>query len=83
VATVNPMPGADDRRCQLTTLDEPACERAAVVRIEDPYGGSGPGCEVHGPRALQAIRGARVSPLPGQDGAAIAVYLIARGEGRP
>jgi hypothetical protein len=69
--------------CALTTIDEPACTRAAVVRIEDPYGGSRPGCELHGVRALRAIRDARVCPLPGQDGAAIAVYLTARGEGRP
>jgi hypothetical protein len=70
-------------RCELTARDEPACERASVVRIEDQYGGCGLGCEVHGVRALRAVRGARVHPLPGHEGAAIAVYLTARGEGRP
>ncbi len=70
-------------RCELTTADEPACERPAVVRIQDRTGTSVPGCDRHGARALRAVTGARVYPLPGQDGAAIAVYLAARRQGRP
>jgi hypothetical protein len=69
--------------CELTTVGEPACKRPAVVRIVGSYGGAAPGCEIHGVRALRAIRDAWVHPLPGQDGAAIAVYLAARGTGRP
>jgi hypothetical protein len=69
--------------CELTTDGEPSCQRGAVVRIEDRTGESRPSCELHATRALRAIDGVRVYPLPGQDGAAIAVYLTARGEGRP
>lgn len=61
-------------RCALTRSDEPECDRPAVVRISDRYGGSGVGCHAHAVRALRGIAGARVAPLPGQDGAAIAVY---------
>lgn len=70
-------------RCELTTEGEPSCERAAVVRIVDRTGASRPGCDRHGVRALRAITSARVYPLPGCGGYAIAVYLSARGEGRP
>jgi hypothetical protein len=70
-------------RCQLACADESPCDRPAVVRIEDRAGDAANGCDRHGARALRAIAGARVHPLPGHDGAAIAVYLTARGEGRP
>jgi hypothetical protein len=65
-------------RCALTKLDEPKCDRLAVVRICDRYGGSGVGCHTHAARALREIAGARVEPLAGHDGAAIAVYNAAR-----
>lgn len=74
---------AQHRACALGTAGEPACERPAVVRIEDATGASRVGCDRHGARALRAVEGARVYPLRGHDGAAIAVYLTARGEGRP
>jgi hypothetical protein len=63
--------------CELTTAGEPACDQPAVVAIHDRYDGSRAGCRVHGVRALRAIEGARVVPLPGQDGEAIAVYNAA------
>lgn len=69
--------------CELTTAGESGCDRPAAVRIVDRTRASRPGCDRHGVRALRAIAGARVYPLPGHDGAAIAVYLTARGEGRP
>lgn len=69
--------------CELTTAGEPSCDRPAVVRIVDRVGGSRQGCDRHAVRALRAIEGARVYPLPGHYGYAIAVYLSARGEGRP
>lgn len=65
-------------RCQLTTAAEPACTEHAVVRIEDRTGVSAAGCERHGARALAAITDARVYPLPGHDGAAIAVHRAAK-----
>lgn len=69
--------------CELIAADEPVCNRPAVVRIEDRAGATAVGCDRHGARALRAIEGSRVHPLPGHAGAAIAVYLTARGEGRP
>lgn len=69
--------------CELATVGEPHCERPAVVRIVDRTDASRQGCDLHGVRALRAIAGAKVYPLPGHDGYAIAVYLSARGEGRP
>ena len=71
-------------RCELTTTGEASCDRPAVVWIVDRIGGSRRGCDRHGVRALRAIEGARVYPLTGEhDAYAIAVYLSARGEGRP
>lgn len=70
-------------RCELTTDGEPSCDRPPVVRIVDRTGASRQGCDRHGVRALRAIADSRVYPLPGHDGAAIAIYLTARGEGRP
>lgn len=63
--------------CELTIASERACDQPAVVAIHDRYDGSRAGCRVHGARALRAIEGARVVPLPGQDGEAIAVYNAA------
>lgn len=71
------------RLCELARAEEPVCEREPVVRIVDQGGEGRIGCERHGVRALRGIEGARVEPLPGHAGAAIAVYLTARGEGRP
>lgn len=64
-------------RCEMTTADEGECQESAVVRISDRSGGSGVACRTHGARALRAIEGARVEPLPGHDGEAIAVYNAA------
>lgn len=66
-------------RCDLTTADEAGCDQPAVVRVNDRHGGSGVGCRAQGARALAAIEGARVAPLPGHDGEAIAVYNAANG----
>lgn len=69
--------------CELTTRGEGSCDQPAVVRIEDRAGDSRPGCERHATRALRTIVEARVYPLPGQDGAAIAVHKAAnRGDHR-
>ncbi len=65
------------QRCSLTIAGERACDQPAVVRVSDRHGGSGTGCQAHGARALRAIEGARVAPLPGHDGEAIAVYNAA------
>lgn len=70
-------------RCELTTPGEASCERPAVVLIGDRTSASRPGCDRHGVRALRAIADSLVWPLPGCHGEAIAVYLTARGEGRP
>lgn len=64
--------------CELAPDGEPRCTRAAVVRIEDQAGTSAPGCHTHAVRALRAIEGARVYPLPGHEGAAVTVYIAAQ-----
>lgn len=70
-------------RCVMATADEGECLQPAVVRISDRFGGSGLGCRTHGACALRAIEGARVEPLPGHDGEAIAVYYAATGRRSP
>jgi hypothetical protein len=72
-----------DTQCELTTPGEPNCDRPAVVLIGDRTCSSLRGCDRHGVRALLTIPGSLVWPLPGRPGEAIAVYLTARGEGRP
>jgi hypothetical protein len=68
-----------DDHCELISAGEAACHRLAVVRVIDRFGTAGTGCRTHGARALRAIEGARIVPLPGRDGEAIAVYNAANG----
>lgn len=56
--------------CELA----PRCTRPAVVEVVDETGDRAPGCHRCAVAALRGIRDARVYPLPGCDGAAIAVH---------
>ena len=58
--------------------DQRPCDGPPIVRIVDQTGEEAVGCQQHGPVLLASLHRGRVYPLPGADGAAIAVFKEAQ-----